>query len=275
MHPFSYLRPASLQEAVDGLARFPEARPLAGGMTLVPTLKQRLSAPSHLVDVSRLPQLQGITHQEGVLRIGAATRHALVAQSDVVRQCLPALSDLAGLIGDQQVRNRGTLGGSVANSDPAADYPCAVLALKATVITDRRRIDADAFFLGMFETALEPTEIITAVEFRVPDRAAYVKHRHAASGYAVVGVFIADHGGEARVAVTGAAPFAFRWTSAEQRLSASSKAAWTARTLAGLEPDSAGFNADATATPAYRAHLVGVLAARALSALPSLEPKAN
>jgi aerobic carbon-monoxide dehydrogenase medium subunit len=275
MHPFSYLRPASLQEAVDGLSRFPDARPLAGGMTLVPTLKQRLSAPSHLVDVSRLPELQGITHQDGVLRIGAATRHARVAQSDVVRHCLPALSDLAGLIGDQQVRNRGTLGGSIANSDPAADYPCAVLALKATVITDRRRIDGDAFFLGMFETALEPTEIITAVEFRVPDRAAYVKHRHAASGYAVVGVFIADHGGDARVAVTGAAPFAFRWTSAEQCLSARSNAAWTARTLAGLEPDSSGFNADATATPAYRAHLVGVLASRALSALHPLEPKAN
>ena len=275
MYPFSYVRPASVQEAVDCLSRFPDARPLAGGMTLVPTLKQRLSAPSHLVDLSRLPALQGISQEGGVLRIGAATRHAAVAQSDVVRRCIPALSDLAGLIGDQQVRNRGTLGGSIANSDPAADYPSAVLALKATVVTDRRRIDGDAFFLGMFETALEPTEIVTAVEFRVPDRAAYVKHRHAASGYAVVGVFIADHGGDARVAVTGAAPFAFRWTAAEQRLATSATETWAPDTLAGLEPESSAFNADATATPAYRAHLVGVLAGRALSALRTLEAKVN
>jgi carbon-monoxide dehydrogenase medium subunit len=275
MYPFTYVRPACVQEAVDCLERFPEARPLAGGMTLVPTLKQRLSAPSHLVDLSRLPELQGISLQSGILRIGAATRHAAVAQSEVVRRCIPALSDLAGLIGDQQVRNRGTLGGSIANSDPAADYPSAVLALDATVVTDRRRIGGDAFFVGMFETALEPTEIVTAVEFRVPDRAAYVKHRHAASGYAVVGVFIADHAGDARVAVTGAAPFAFRWTPAEQRLAACTSAAWSPDTLAGLEPESSAFNADGTATPAYRAHLVRVLAGRALSALRTIEAKVD
>ncbi|WP_204733579.1 FAD binding domain-containing protein [Hydrogenophaga laconesensis] len=275
MYPFAYLRPASVQEAVDCLARFPDARPLSGGMTLVPTLKQRLSAPSHLVDLSRLPELQGIAQEDGVLRIGAATRHAAVAQSDTVRRCLPALSGLAGLIGDQQVRNRGTMGGSVANSDPAADYPAAVLALKATLITDRRRIESDAFFLGMFETALEPTEILTAIEFRVPDRAAYVKHRHAASGYAVVGVFIADHRGEVRVAVTGAGPCAFRWTAAEERLAACASAGWNAGTLAGMEPDASGFNADATATRAYRAHLVGVLAGRALSALGATDPQVN
>jgi len=274
MYPFSYVRPTSVQEAVACLSRFPDAKPLSGGMTLIPTLKQRLSAPTHLVDLSRLPELQGIALEGGVLRIGAATRHAVVAQSNLVRRSIPALSDLACLIGDQQVRNRGTMGGSIANSDPAADYPSAVLALKATVITDRRRIAGDDFFVGMFETALAPAEIITAVEFQVPARAVYAKHRHAASGYAVVGVFIAEHWGDARVAVTGAGPCAFRWALAEQRLAAHQRDAWAADLLAGVEPDSSGLTEDSTATRAYRAHLIGTLARRALSDLRSSESQA-
>lgn len=275
MYPFSYVRPTSVQDAVDCLRRFPEARPVSGGMTLIPTLKQRLSAPSHLVDLSRLPALHGIALEGQVLRIGAATPHARVAQSHLVRRCVAALSDLAGLIGDQQVRNRGTIGGSLANSDPAADYPAAVLALKATVITDRRRIAGDDFFTGMFETALEPAEIIVAVEFQVPWRAAYVKHRHTASGYAVVGVFIAEHADGARVALTGAAPSAFRWAEAERALAARPGEAWSPERLAGLQPEASGFNEDATASKAYRAQLCGVLARRALGELREPEHQAN
>lgn len=267
MYPFTYLRPAFVQEAVDLLSRHPEARPLSGGMTLIPTLKQRLSAPTHLVDLTRLAELQGIERRGSVLRIGAATRHADVARSDCVRQAIPALSDLAASIGDQQVRNRGTIGGSVANSDPAADYPSSLLALKATIVTDRRRIAADEFFLGMFETALAPAEIITAIEFPIPSRSAYVKHRHPASGYAVVGVFIADHAGEARVAVTGAGPCAFRWMEAEARLASSAPSTWGSGLLAQMQPQAEGLNQDLSATADYRAHLVGTLARRALAAL--------
>lgn len=275
MYPFSYIRPASVREAVDCLMRHPEAKPLSGGMTLIPTLKQRLSAPSHLVDLSRLPELHGIERRGHRLRIGAATPHAAVARSEVVRQHLPALAALAGLIGDQQVRNRGTLGGSLANSDPAADYPAATLALKATFVTDRRQIAADEFFLGMFETALEPTEIITAVEFEVPHRATYLKHRHAASGYAVVGVFVAEHAGEPRVAVTGAGPCAFRWIQAEQQLAAHPADHWAPELLGDIEPDAQGLNEDISATRAYRAYLVRVLTTRALSALRGPEPQTN
>ena len=275
MYPFSYVRPASVAEAVDLLTRFPEASPLSGGMTLIPTLKQRLGAPSHLVDLSRLPELQGIARQGEVVRIGAATRHAQVAQSELVRRCIPGLADLAGLIGDQQVRNRGTIGGSVANSDPAADYPAAVLALDATVVTDRRRIAADEFFTGMFETALAPAEIIVAFEFPLPRRSAYLKHRHTASGYAVVGVFIADHPGGPRVAITGAGPRAFRWTAAESALAAQERSAWRAELLAGMQPDATGLNEDASASRAYRAHLCGTLARRALAGLRAGEHQAN
>src|SRR5437763_3289836 len=209
MYPTTYVRPATLPEAVALLEEHPEAKALAGGMTLVPTLKQRLSAPSHLVDVTRLPELQGVAVVNGVLRIGAATRHADVARSAVVRTSVPALARLASLIGDQQVRNRGTLGGSVANSDQAADYPAAVVGLGATVVTDRRRIAADDYFVGMFETALEPSEVIVAIEFPLPRRAAYEKQPHPASGYAVAGVFVAETAAGVRVGVTGAGPCAF------------------------------------------------------------------
>jgi carbon-monoxide dehydrogenase medium subunit len=261
MYPCTYLRPASLAEAVALLNEHSEAKALAGGMTLVPTLKQRLAAPSHLVDVTRLPELQGIELQDRVLRIGAATRHADVARSPVVCTALPALARLASLIGDQQVRNRGTIGGSLANSDPAADYPAAVLGLGATLITDRRRIAADAYFLGMFETALEASEVIVAVEFPLPRRAGYEKQSHPASGYAVAGVFVAETGGAVRVAVTGAGACAWRWSEAERRLS--QKLALPA--LDGLVPSAQGLNDDLCASAAYRAHLVATLARRAVA----------
>ena len=263
MHPCTYLRPASLAEAVGLLGEHPEAKALAGGMTLVPTLKQRLAAPSHLVDLTRLPELQGVAVHDGVLRIGAATRHAEVARSPVVRNALPALAQLASLIGDQQVRNRGTMGGSVANSDPAADYPSAVLGLGATVVTDRRRIAADDFFTGMFQTALAPTELIVAFEFPLPRRAGYGKQPHPASGYAVAGVFIADTEGGVRVAVTGAGPCAWRWTEAEHRLAQDFGVA----ALAGLTPSAEGLNDDVSASAHYRAHLVATLARRVLASL--------
>jgi carbon-monoxide dehydrogenase medium subunit len=263
MYPFVYLRPSSLAHAVSLLQEHPEARPLSGGMTLVPTLKQRFGAPSHLIDLTRLPELQGVSLEGGVLRIGAATSHAVVAQSAAVRQAIPALAELASLIGDQQVRNRGTLGGSVANSDPAADHPAGVLGLGATVVTDRRRIAADDFFTGMFETALEPDELLVALEYPLPRRAAYAKHRHPASGYAVAGVFIADTPQGVRVAVTGAGPHAFRWPQAELRLAAGIDTA----ALDGLVLASDTLNDDMAATAAYRAHLVGVLARRALAAI--------
>lgn len=267
MYSFTYLRPVCVQEVVDLLSRHPEARPLSRGMTLISTLKQQLSAPTHLVDLTRLAESQGIERRGSVLRIGAATRHADVARSDCVRQAIPALSDLAASIGDQEVRNRGTIGGSLANCDPAADYLTSILALKAAIVTDRRRIVADEFFLGMFETALAPAEIITVVEFPIPSGSAYVKHRHRASGYAVVGVIIADHTGEARVTVTGAGACAFRWMKAEARLASSAPSTWDSGLLAQMQSQAEGLNQDFSATEDYRAHLVGTLARRALAAL--------
>ncbi len=271
MYAFSYLRPKTVAEAVAMLREHPEAKPISGGMTLIPTLKQRLSAPSHLVDLSRLPETQGISRDGNVLRIGGTSRHAAVADSDIVRNAIPALADLAGLIGDQQVRNRGTMGGSVANSDPGADYPAAVLGLNATVITDRRRIAADDFFTGMFETSLDIAdgEIIVGFEYPIPARAVYRKHRHPASGYAVVGVMISETDGNARVAVTGAGHCAFRWTKAEEILSGHAPENWSSKLLADMQPSSATLNDDLSATPAYRAHLVATLTRRAVDAIDS------
>lgn len=262
MYALTYFRPASLDEAIAFLNAHPEAKPLSGGMTLVPTLKQRLAAPSHLVDLSRLPELQGIDFDAGVLRIGAATPHAHVAASGMVRCEIPALAALAGLIADPQVRNRGTIGGSVANNDPAADYPAALLGLGATVITSTRRIAADDFIVGMFETALQEGELVTAIEFPRPDRAAYLKYAHAASGYAVTGVFVSQAGGKVRVGVTGAGPSAFRWTGAEQAL----EEEFCVAALSGLSVDPEQMLDDATAPANYRANLVRVFTRRAVAA---------
>lgn len=264
MYPLSYVRPASLHEALECLEREPEARPLSGGMTLIPTLKQRLAAPSHLVDLTRLPELRGIARDGAVLRIGAATRHVEVAESPEVAAAIPGLASLAGLIADPQVRNRGTMGGSVANNDPSADYPSAVLGLGATVVTSGRRIAADDFFLGMFETALEPGEIVTGFEYPVPLRSAYAKFRHKATGYAVAGVFVAQTPAGWRVAVTGAGPYVFRWTQAEEALARGGDAD---EALGRAELDESGLNEDRAGGQAYRANLVRVLARRARARL--------
>jgi len=263
MYGFDYHRPTSLHDAARLLAERDEAKLLAGGQTLIPTLKQRLAQPSDLIDLGALVELKGIQEQEDGLTVGALTTHHQVHVSPVVRQAIPALAELAGLIGDPQVRNRGTLGGSVANNDPAADYPAAILALGATIHTDRRAIAGEDFFTGLFETALEPGEIVTAVHFPRADRAKYVKFRNPASRYAIVGVFVARSGGGTRVAVTGAASCVYRWTQAEQALAAG----LSADALDGLTVDPADMNADLHASAEYRAHLVKVMAKRAIAAI--------
>ena len=263
MFEFNYLNAKSLAEAAALIAAHPDAKLLAGGMTLLPTLKQRLAQPSHLVDVGGLPELNGIELKAGRLAIGAAARHHEVATSAVVRKAIPALAYLAGHIGDPQVRNRGTLGGSVANNDPAADYPAAVLALDATIVTTKREIAAGEFFQGMFATALEAGEIIVRVLFDVPKRAAYEKFPHPASGYAMAGVFIAETAAGVRVAVTGAGPGVFRWGEAENALAKSMNPA----ALDGLTLDAADMNEDLHATREYRANLAKVMAKRAVAKL--------
>lgn len=261
MYEFSYHRPSSLDEARDLLEKRGEAMLLAGGMTLLPTMKLRLARPSDLVDLSRIGELSGIEDQKSTIVIGATTRHADVAASEVIRQRIPALAELAGHIGDAQVRNRGTIGGSLANSDPAADYPAAVLALAATITTDRREIAADEYFRGLFETALEPGEIVVSVQFPVPKRAAYAKFPNPASRYAIVGVMVAQTGEGTRVAVTGAGPCAFRVREFEDALAKK----FAPESLAGLGIDADDLNGDLHASPEYRAHLVQVMARRAVA----------
>jgi len=259
MYAFDYKRATDLNEAVSALADDDQAQALAGGMTLIPALKHRLANPSRLVDIGRLAQLRGIALEGERVRIGAATPHQQVADDPVVNRAVPGLAQLAGLIGDPQVRACGTLGGSVANNDPAADYPAAVLALDGRVVTSTREIEAQAFFLGMFATALASGELITAISFRAARRSAYAKFRHPASGYAMAGVFVADLGADGlRVAVIGVAGGVFRWHHAEQ--------AWAAGTAApALSRDD--ILDDIHAPARYRAHLAGVLLEDALAQL--------
>jgi carbon-monoxide dehydrogenase medium subunit len=262
MNTFGYHRATSLAEAVAKLKANADGRALAGGMTLLPTMKLGLAQPSELVDLAAIAELHGIRKKGDRLVIGAGTRHADVASSADVKNAIPALALLAAGIGDPQVRNRGTLGGSVANNDPAADYPAAVLGLAAVVQTDRRAIAADQFFTGMFSTALEPGELIKAIEFRIPKRAGYAKFPNPASRYATVGVLVANFGGDVRVAVTGAGPGVFRVASFEAAL----KEKFAAESLDGLAVPADGLNSDLHGSAAYRAHLVGVMARRAVSA---------
>lgn len=262
MYAFEYRRPTSLADAVAMLGQAEEGKILAGGQTLLPTLKQRLARPTELIDLSGVPELKGIREEDGGLFIGAFTRHAEVAASDAVKRRIPALAELAVHIGDRQVRALGTLGGSVANADPAADYPAAVVALKATVKTDKREIACDDFFTGMFETALDESELITGVRFQVPDKAAYMKFRNPASRYAMVGVFVARFGNEVRVAVTGAGPSAFRVPDMEAALTKD----FRPDALNGVAVSPQGLNGDIHASPEYRAHLVTVMAKRAVEA---------
>jgi len=262
MYSFAYVRPSSVQAATEAAAADGESKFLAGGMTLLPALKLRLARPDRLVDLAGLPGLGDIRIERERVDIGSMVRHAEVAASADVRRVLPVLAELAGVIGDPLVRNRGTLGGSVANNDPAADYPAAVLALGATVVTDKREIPADAFFTGMFATTLQAGELITRVRFPLARRAAYVKYRNPASRYAMVGVFVADVGGAIRVAVTGAGPCVFRLTQFEAALTRN----FAAAALDGMQVPSDGLNQDLHGSAEYRASLVSVIARRAVAA---------
>jgi len=262
MYAFEYHRPHTLTGALADLAKA-DAKALAGGMTLLPTMKQRLASPSALVDLRSLPQLTGIAREGDNLVIGAMTRHADVAGSSVVQAAIPALAKLAGGIGDPHVRNMGTIGGSIANNDPSADYPAAALALGATIVTNKRRIPAQDFFTGLFETALEPGELITQASFPIPQKAAYMKFANPASRYALVGVFVARTAGGVRVAVTGAgANGVFRAEALEAALAAN----FSPAALDGVSLPASGLNSDLHADADYRAHLIGVMAKRAVAA---------
>ncbi|MFT3808728.1 MAG: xanthine dehydrogenase family protein subunit M [Micropepsaceae bacterium] len=261
MYQFNYHRPATLADAEKLFSGADDPKFLGGGQTLIPTLKQRLASPSDIIDLAAIRDLAGITVTPDALTIGAATRHADVAASADVRSAIPALADLAGWIGDPLVRHRGTIGGSIANADPSADYPAAAVALNATIHTTKRTIAADGFFTGMFETALQPGEIITKIAFPVAEKTAYEKFRNPASRYAVVGVFVAKTASGVRVAVTGAAPSVFRQTEMEAALSKS----FTPDAVAGINVSADGLNADLHATAEYRAHLVTVMAKRAVA----------
>ena len=261
MYAFNYQRASDAQGAVKTLAADADAKFLGGGQSLLAAMKLRLAQPSTLVDVTRIPELKAIQVDGKVVKVGAAVCHADVAENAQIRSTLPALADLAGMIGDRQVRALGTLGGSIANDDPAADYPAAVLALNATVVTDRRRIAADDFFRGMYETALEPDELIVAVEFQVPERAAYEKVRNPASHFALAGVFVAKYGGEVRVAITGAGPSVFRAGALENAL----KTNFAPEAARAVTIPADDLNTDLHASAEYRAHLIPVLAARAVA----------
>ena len=263
MYEFNYHKPQTIQDAVKLFTEVDDGIYRAGGHTLIPSMKVRLRAPTDVIDISGIDGLSGINEESGALVIGALTTHDAVATSDIVRRAIPAINDLAGGIGDAQVRNRGTIGGSVANSDPAADYPAALLGLGATIRTDRRELNADSFFTGMFETALEEDEIIQAIELPIVEAAAYVKFPNPASRYATVGVFVCRHGDEVRVAITGAAPSVFRCAEMEEAL----KKDFSADALANIQLSENDMNSDLHASAQYRAHLCCVMARRAVTKL--------
>ena len=261
MYDFSYHKPSSVADAVKLLSADPEARPVSGGMTLLPALKLRLSKPTALVDLSGIAELRGVKRDGNTIVIGALTKHYEVATNAAVTAAIPALAWMASTIGDTQVRNRGTMGGSVANNDPSADYPAALLALGATIQTDRRKISADDFFQGMFATALDAGEIVTAIHIPVPEKAGYAKMKNPASRYSMAGVFVAKGPAGVRVAVNGAgANGAFRATEMEKALAAN----WSADAVAGVKMDAGMMNGDIHGSAEYRAHLVTVMAKRAV-----------
>ena len=262
MYAFNYHRPETLEAASAALAAAADGQVLAGGQTLIPTLKQRLANPSDVIDLGGIAGLGGVRREGDAIVVGAMTRHAEVASSAEVRNAIPALAALADGIGDPQVRNAGTIGGSIANADPAADYPAAVVGLGATVRTGRRAIAGDDFFTGLFETALEEGEIVLSVSFPVPRRAAYAKFPNPASRYAVVGVMVAETASGVRVAVTGAGGHAFRVGAMESALGAS----FTPEAIRDVAVSPDGLNEDIHASAEYRAHLVGVMARRAVAA---------
>ena len=262
MYGFKVHRPTTVRQAAGLLQREEEPKLLAGGHTLIPTMKLRLAGPKHIVDMSQIEDLAGIEDSARSVTIGAMTTHHAVADSEVVKAAIPALADLAGMIGDPAVRHRGTIGGSIANNDPNADYPAACLGLGATIITNKRRIEADDFFKGLFETALEDDEIITKVQFPKVSKAAYIKFPNPASRFALVGVFVAKRSSEIRVAVTGAGSNGvFRVPSFEEAL----KKRFGPKSLEGMTIEADGMSSDIHGSAEYRAHLVGVLARRAVA----------
>lgn len=263
MYAFEYERASSLRDAVARLEEDDMAQPISGGQTLVPVLRARLAGPTQLIDLARLDELRGIRSEGGRLIIGAGETHANVAASGVVREAIPALAQLAGGIGDVQVRYRGTIGGSVANNDPAACYPSALLALDAAVITTKRTIAASDFFTGMFSTMLEPGELVTAVSFPHCARAHYEKFKNPASRFALIGVFVAKLGAGTSIAITGAGTGVFRWQAAEVHIDAGG----ALDALDSVPLDTNLFTGDLHGSAEYRKHLAYVVTRRALSAI--------
>lgn len=267
MHAFDYHRPSSVSDAARILSEKPEASLLAGGQTLIPTLKQRLAAPSEVVDLRGIGDLRRIEKSGSNIVIGAMATHAQVASHPEVRNNIPALAHLAGEIGDPQVRHAGTIAGSIANNDPAADYSAAIVGLDATVVTNKRKIDADSFFTGLFSTALQSGEIVTEVRFPIPDKAGYAKFEQRASRYALVGVFVSQSSGmfstSVRAAITGAgAEGVFRSSDIESAL----KANWAPEAVRDLKVSASGLLSDLHASAEYRAALIPVMAERAVQA---------
>lgn len=262
-YPFAYTRAKSLNEAATLIAGNPDAKILAGGQTLIPTMKQRLAQPSMLIDISGLPELAFVRATGDAVTVGAATKHAEVATSAEVKKSIPALAYLAGEIGDPAVRHLGTIGGSLANNDPAADYPAAALGLGATLKTTKRNIAADDFFTGMFETALEDGEILREVSFPIAGKAGYAKFPNPASRYAMVGVFVAKTKSGVRVAVTGAGPCVFRVPAMEAALASN----FTPQAVANVRIPAEDLISDLHGSAEYRAHLVTVMAKRAVAAV--------
>ncbi|MBK18397.1 MAG: carbon monoxide dehydrogenase [Rhodospirillaceae bacterium] len=261
MYEFTYSKASSVDDAVDQFGAAEDGKYMSGGMTLLPTLKQRLARPSDVIDLAQVPDMAGIEVSGGTVSIKAMTRHAVVAASEDVRGAIPALAKLAGGIGDPMVRNRGTIGGSIANNDPAADYPSSVVGLGATIQTNKREIAPDDFFLDLFETALEEGEIITKITYPVPDRAGYMKFPNPASRYCIVGVMVSQKGSDVRVGVTGAGACAFRVPEMEDALASS----FTPDAVADIKIPDGDLNSDIHASSEYRAHLVTVMAKRAVA----------
>ncbi|MGV0034173.1 MAG: FAD binding domain-containing protein [Candidatus Azotimanducaceae bacterium WSBS_2022_MAG_OTU7] len=260
MYDFNYHKAGSIDEAIQLFQGAEDGIYLAGGHSLLPSMKQRLAAPTDVIDLAGIEGLSGIEYAGADLEIGSLTAHDEVATSPVVQSVIPALAELASKIGDAQVRNRGTIGGSIANSDPAADYPAGVLGLGAEIVTNKRSIAADDFFTAMFETALEEGELLTKIRFPKPEAAAYVKFPNPASRYATVGVFIARTGAGVRVAITGAAPSVFRSAEMEEALTRD----FSVAAIEGISLDADEMNSDLHATAEYRAHLCTVMAKRAV-----------
>ena len=261
MYDFNYKRASSVDDAVSSIAAVEDGKFVAGGMTLIPTLKQRLNKPSDLIDLADLKDLVGVKVDGKTVTVGAMTPHAVVAASAEVQKAIPALAKLAGLIGDPMVRNRGTIGGSISNNDPAADYPSAVVGLGATVHTNKREIAGDDFFTGMFDTALEEDELVTKVVFPIPEKAGYMKFPNPASRYAVVGTFVSKGPQGVRVAVTGAGPCVFRQSEMEKALAGK----FAPEAVENIKQSPDDMNSDIHASAEYRAHLVTVMAKRAVA----------